>query len=301
MLQRIHSLLLFLFSILSISSFSQDKPAFKFGKISPDDFKQSLPAFDTGAHAIILGDVGFSRIVGSNDGWFGYEFERKIRVYIVDKAGVEAGKFEIPLYSSSSSDMREEIRRFNGVTYNLENGKVVETKLDSKEIFTEKISKNRSDKKFSMPALREGSIFELSYLLKSDYLFQFREWAFQHPYPVLWSEYEIEMPIIFDFVHLTQGYHPYHINSTKEVPRNYHLRTNNSTYSYLTGPKEYDVSTIALQRRWVMKELPALKSESYITSLENYRSKIEFQLASIRLPDQTPNMIMENWPKVTAD
>ncbi|MBU7577694.1 MAG: DUF3857 domain-containing protein, partial [Flavihumibacter sp.] len=232
---------------------------------------------------------------------FGYEFERKIRVYIVDKAGVEAGKFEIPLYSSSSSDMREEIRRFNGVTYNLENGKVVETKLDSKEIFTEKISKNRSDKKFSMPALREGSIFELSYLLKSDYLFQFREWAFQHPYPVLWSEYEIEVPIIFDFVHLTQGYHPYHINSTKEVPRNYHLRNNNSTYSYLTGPKEYDVSTIALQRRWVMKEMPALKSESYITSLENYRSKIEFQLASIRLPEQAPNMIMENWPKVTAD
>lgn len=300
MLSRVHYLLLFIISLFSFPSFSQDKPAFKFGKVSPEDFKQSLPAFDTGAHAIILGDIGFSRIVPNNDGGFGYEFERKIRVYIVDKSGIDAGKFEIPLFSSTSSDMREEVRRFNGITYNLENGTVVETKLENNQVFTEKVSKNRSDKKFSLPALREGSIFELSYLLKSDYIFQFRDWAFQSEYPTLWSEYEVEIPEYFDYVYLSQGYHSYHLNTTKDVSRTYRIRGGRTSTTSAAG-SDVVISGMAKMKRWVMKEIPSLKSESFITTLENYRSKIEFQLSSIRYPNQAPIMVMENWQKVTSD
>jgi len=300
MLSRVHYLVLFILSVFSLPALAQDKPAFKFGKVSPEDFKQSLPSFDTGAHAIILGDMGYSRVVPNNDGGFGYEFERKIRVYIVDKNGIDAGKFEIPLYSSSSNDMKEEVRRFNGVTYNLENGNIVETKLENSQVFTEKITKNRSDKKFSMPALREGSIFELSYMLKSDYLFQFRDWAFQNEYPTLWSEYEVEIPEYFDYVYLTQGYHSYHINTNKETSRTYRIRGGRSSTSSAAG-NDIVLTGLAKMKRWVMKDVPALKSESFITTLENYRSKIEFQLSSIRYPNQAPVMVMENWQKVTSD
>lgn len=279
---------------------AQDKPPFKFGKIEAGDFKQAIPSFDSGAHAIILGDMGFSRIVPNNDGGFGYEFERKIRVYIVDKIGVEAGMFHIPLYSSSNNDMREEIRKFNGVTYNLENGKVVETKLESNQVFTEKVSKNRTDKKFSMPALREGSIFELNYLLRSDYLFDLRSWAFQREYPTLWSEYEVEIPEYYDYVFLTQGYQKYHLNTTKEVSRSYRIRGAKSLTSSAAN-SEFVITGMAKQKRWVIKDAPALKSESFITTLENYRSKIDFQLSSVRYPNQPVQMVMENWPKVTEN
>ncbi|GAB2656394.1 hypothetical protein GCM10027036_07280 [Flavihumibacter cheonanensis] len=300
MLSKVHYLALFVLSVFSFSALAQDKVAFKFGKVSPEDFKQSLPSFDTGAHAIILGDVGYSRVVPNNDGGFGYEFERKIRVYIVDKNGIDAGKYLIPLYSSASNDMKEEIRRFNGVTYNLENGKVVETQLENNQVFTEKFSKNVSLKKFSLPALREGSIFELSYMLKSDYLFQFRDWAFQNEYPTLWSEYEVEIPEYFDYVYLTQGYHRYHINTTKDVSRTY--RINVGRTEFIGGTRNDIVLTgLAKMKRWVMKDIPALKSESYITTLENYRSKIEFQLSSIRFPNQAPKLVMENWQKVSSD
>jgi hypothetical protein len=300
MLRKIHCLAVLLLFILSIPSLAQDKLPFKFGKVEPADFKVDMPSFDSGAHAVILGDMGYSRIVPNNNGGFGYEFERKIRVYIHDKNGVDAGKFHIPLYSSSTSEMREEVRRFNGVTYNLENGKVVETKLENDQIFTEKISKNRSDKKFSMPALREGSIFELSFLLKSDYLFQFRDWNFQNEYPTLWSEYEAEIPEFFDYVYLTQGYHSYHLNTTKDASRSYRISGGrNSTYA--AGSSSFTISAMAKMKRWVMKDIPSLKSESFITTLENYRSKIEFQLSSIRYPDQAPIMVMENWQKVTTD
>lgn len=299
---KLRLLVVLLTALLSNASTAQDKPPFKFGKVEPSDFKVTIPSFDTGAYAVILGDIGYSRIVPNNNGGFGYEFERKIRVYIHDKNGIDAGKFTIPLYSSNSNDMREEIRRFNGTTYNLENGKVVETKLENNQVFTEKISKNRTDKKFSLPALREGSIFELSYLLKSDYLFQFRDWNFQNEYPTLWSEYEAELTEFHDYVYLVQGYHPYHINTSKEAARTYRISSSRSADGAMSGPRsDFTINGLAKMKRWVMKDVPSLKSENFITTLENYRSKIEFQLSSIRYPNSAPILIMENWAKVSSD
>lgn len=286
-------------SILSLVSTAsaQDKAPFKFGKVDVSDFKQKIPDWDPGAHAVIIGDIGYSRIVPSNSGGFGYEFERKIRVYIADKNGVDAGKFHIPLFSSATNDLKEEIRRFTGVTYNLENGKVVETKLDNNEVFTERVSKYRTDKKFSMPALREGSIFELSYLLRSDYIFQFRDWTFQSAYPTLWSEYEVEIPEYYEYVFLSQGFQPYHVNKSTEVARTYRIKVSR-TGSSASAMDDVVLNAMAKQNRWVMKNVPSLKKEKFITTLENYRSKIEFQLSTIRFPHQVPTMVMENWPKV---
>ncbi|WP_290791903.1 DUF3857 domain-containing protein [Flavihumibacter sp. UBA7668] len=300
MLKRIQFLVLFAVVLISISVNAQDKPPFKFGKVSPEDFKQKTPSFDSGAHAIILGDMGYSRIVPNNDAGFGYEFERKIRVFIVDKNGIDAGQFLIPLFSSTNNDMKEEIRKFNGVTYNLENGKVVETKLDGDQVFTEKVTKNITAKKFSLPALREGSIFELSYLLRSDYIFEFKPWDFQREHPTLWSEYEVEIPEYYDYVFLTQGYKAYHINTSKESSRTYRIH---STRSEGLGSVNRDIvfTGMAKMKRWVMKDVPALKPENFITTLENYRSKIEFQLSAVRYPNQPVQMVMENWSKVTDD
>lgn len=300
MLKRIQSLVFCAILFFCHAAQAQDKPPFKFGKVVPEDFKQTTPSFDTGAHAIILGDIGYSRIVPNNDGGFGYEFERKIRVYIIDKNGIDAGKFHLPLFSSSTNDMKEEIRKFNGVTYNLDNGKVVETKLENDQVFTEKVSKNRTDKKFSLPALREGSIFELSYMLRSDYIFDFRAWEFQSEYPTLWSEYEVEIPEYYDYVYLAQGYKTYHINTSKEASRSYRIHSSRSDALGSTN-QDFVLTGMAKMKRWVMKDVPALKSESFITTMENYRSKIEFQLSAYRFPNQPVQMVMENWPKVTEN
>jgi hypothetical protein len=48
----------------------------------------------------------------------------------------------------------------------------VETKLDSKSIFTEKVSKNWIYEKFTFPALKEGAILEYSYTRSSPFVFE---------------------------------------------------------------------------------------------------------------------------------
>jgi hypothetical protein len=86
--------------------------------------------------------------------------------------------------------IEENLDNLKGVTYNLENGKVIETKLESGSIFKDKLSKYYTVRKFTLPAIKEGSILEYTYVIKSDYLFNLQPWEFQGEYPRLWSEYE---------------------------------------------------------------------------------------------------------------
>jgi hypothetical protein len=284
-------------NVLSVSA--QDKPAYKFGKVNPADFSIPVPAFDSGAHAIIIGDVGSSVIAPNNKGGFGYEFQRKLRMKIVDINGIDAGKFEIPLYGSKTSTSREELISLKAVTYNLEGGKVLETKLENNQVFTEKQSDAFQQKKFSLPALKAGSIFEISYIISSDFIFDFRPWEFQHDYPCLWSDYEVEIPEYYDYVFLTQGYQPFHIVKSSQNARTFMIRNNRSAESSID--KAFSLDGFVTQRRWVMKDVPSIKEENFTTTIENHRSKIEFQLSSIKYPQQPVEMVMESWPKVTTD
>ncbi|GAO43647.1 transglutaminase domain-containing protein [Flavihumibacter petaseus] len=278
-----------------IISRAQDKPSYKFGKVSPADFKMKAPAFDTGAHAIIVGDVGTCRIVGGDKGEFELEFERKIRAYILDINGVDLGKFVIEYYIGS--DDKEEVSNIRGYTYNLEGGKVVETKLESSQVFTEKATKKWTLKKFTMPQLKAGSLFELSYTVSSPYIRNFRPWEFQSNYPSLWSEYNTEIPEYFDFVFLSQGYLPFHINKNESTGRTWML----SNAAGTGARSSFSVSGIANQKRWVMKDIPSIREESYTTTIENHRCKVDFQLSSINYPNQVAQPILSTWTKVSEE
>ena len=50
----------------------------------------------------------------------------------------------------------------------------------------------------------------------------------------------------------------------------------------------------------VMKNIPALKEESFTSTLDNHIAKIDFQLASYSHP-LTPRDVMGNWTDVTKD
>ena len=82
----------------------------------------------------------------------------------------------------------------------MQNGIVQETKLESKSIFEEKHSQNYDLTKFSMPALKEGSIFDLTITTKSSNFSDPPSWTFQGEYPCLWSEYEVTIPSVFHYL-----------------------------------------------------------------------------------------------------
>jgi hypothetical protein len=275
---------------------AQDKAPAKYGKISPADFDLAAGNLDSAANAVIIADVGSSSFEGNSKGWFTLEFHHYKRIKIRNKNGFDAGTVVIPLYVSGNAT--EKVQGLKAVTYNLENGKVVETKLDDKSVFVEKASKNWIYDKFTLPALKEGSIIEYSYTQTSDFLFNLQPWAFQGEYPCIWSEYEVAMPNFFQYVTLGQGYLKYDINTSSS--RNVTFKV---TIPSQTGGRDepYSFDDNVADHRWVVKNAPALKRESYTTTLNNYIQKIEFQLARYSFPNSFTQERMGNWQTVSKE
>lgn len=299
-------LIVFLLSFANVIH-AQEKLNIKFGKITLSDFNVIPPAIDSAANAVVIADWGNSEFVlDPNSLAFSLEFTKKTRIKIINKNGFNAADIRIYLYHATTSNSAEKLENLKAVTYNIEDGKkVVATKLENSSIFTEEKDKNWTVKKFTFPALKEGSIIEYSYTIKSDFLFNFQSWAFQGEYPRLWSEYNANIPEFFNYVILSQGYQPFFVNTktSSTAQFNFTYREVGSGYNGLsTGPpstiSNQSISGLKDEHRWVMKNVPGLKEEPFTTTLNNHIAKIEFQLAQIRFPNSAPNFYMNDWGKV---
>ncbi len=263
----------FFLMLLVIHAKAQDKLDIKFGKVTQADFSLSADKFDSGANALIIADIGKTSFEGDNNGFFTLVFTRFLRVKIMNKNGVDAGSLKIVLYRNGSENV-EKLASLKGVSYNLENGNVVETKLDDKLIFAEQTSKNREVRKISMPGLKEGSIFDLQYTIKSPFETELRSWSFQGEYPRLWSEYEVTIAPPYHYVMHMQGDDKFDINTTREINSNFSIRKSNG----VERDEIYTVAGNSMNKRWVKKNVASIHEEPFTTTTDNYNSQVSFQL-----------------------
>ena len=303
--QKISYLLVALLCLHS-GSFAQEKLNIKFGKVTPQDFEIKSTLIDSSTDAVVIADVGKSVfIANTHDHNFSLVFKQKKRIKILHKNGFDAATVTITLYESNNKE--EKLEDLHAYTYNYENGKVVETKDEKSSVFTEKRSKNWILKKFTFPALKEGSIIEYSYEVKSDFFFNLQPWTFQGEYPVLWSQYEAAIPDFFKYVTLAQGYHPFLIKKNNSSAVRYTFtesverETNRAGVATSSGINKFDLNGILEQNTWVMKDVPALKEESYTTTINNSLSKLEFQLNQVAYPNTVPVNFLNSWEKTAIE
>ncbi len=268
---------------------AQDKSPVKFGKVEPADFDVKIN-FDSGAGAIVIADIGITKFEGSNKASFSLIYKRTKRIKIINKTAFDAATEKIYTYYQQGGG-EEKLVDLKGYTYNLENGKVVTTKLDNGSIFKEKLDKNYFVQKFTLPAVKEGSIIEYTYTVNSDYIFNLRSWDFQTEYPCMWTEYQVEIPDFFRYAILTQGYNEMYINKSDSYSANFRVTIPGGT----DRNEQVSLDGVVKTNRWVMRNIPALREERYTTSIKNYISRIEFQLASVQYPDQPYQDMMGNW------
>lgn len=253
--------------------FAQDSSEISFGKITVADFNQSVPSIDTGASAIILMDIGKTHFELSRSPYARYDmvFSRFIRVKVLKKSGFNSATFEIGLREFKRG-IGEYMTDLRGTTYNLENGSIVESRLDEGSVFTDKFTKNYSIRKFSMPGLKEGSIYEVAYTTRSTFS-MIDSWSFQHEYPCRWSEYDLDFFSDMSYSVKIQGSQPFYVNSQ--------IAAKNSS----------------LHNRWVKRDVPAIKVEDNISSIKNYVDKISFRLSSFDIKDEKTSY--QGWKKLS--
>jgi hypothetical protein len=272
----------------------QEKSGARFGKVVPEDFAPVIYSIDSNASAVIIADIGSTEIEGNRKGWFSLAFKHYRRIRILNKNGYDAADVIIPLYASE--DEEEKLDDLKATTYNLEDGKVVETKLDIKNgLFRDKINKNLVREKFTFPGLKEGSIIEYEYRVKSDFLFNLQPWEFQGAWPCLWSEYNVTIPEFISYVFLLQGYQT-PIRERKDTRRTFAVQDNTGFGSATRSVFSAGVSTY----RWIIKNVPVLKEESFTSTLRNHISKVEFQLSEYREPLPAEKKI-KTWEQFTDE
>jgi len=293
MMKKVILIVLMLIVQLAIG---QEIPAFKFGKITAADLKNTSYAIDTGASAVVLADIGSTKVIGNSDAFFSLEFKHHKRIHILKKAAYHLATVEIELYKEG--DDEEVLKDFKAATYNLENGRLVESKADKSAIIREKVDGNHVVMKFTFPNVKEGSVIEFEYKIVSDFLFNLQPWYFQSHIPHLWSQYTVSMPEFLEYMVIEFGSLPYHLKDQKFKSEQYIVGHNKDAYHGYRVTERYDITAEVADFKWCMKDVPALAYEPYTGPFRNYVARMEFQLAGY-LPPIYEQKIMTTWPDLT--
>lgn len=260
------------------SIFAQKSPI-KWGEVSPSDILMEQYEADTSAEAVVLCDYSTVEIFTTPSDYGYYRYHHK-RVKILKKSALDRGNISIPYYSKQGI---ESIRNLKAQVISPA-GQI--TVLDKKDVFREEINEYWSSINFSFANLQEGSIFEYHYELHSKYMEELRTWYFQEDIPVRWSEYRVKNTSYFSYALLFEGGD---YMEHKDLPEGGTLFQKGDTKIHL------------LDGRYIMENAPGLKEEAYVTTMNDYRARIRFQLSEVVHPGGHREPHMSTWEELADE
>jgi hypothetical protein len=224
------SVTLLLLGLSIVRTSVAEKAPIKYGDVSLEELTMTVYEADTSAQAVILCDYGYFNSTQ-------FQFTHLTRIKILKKEGYSWANKTFPPYKNAF---------VRGITFNLENGEIIESKLKSESIFKEKIYEGKERLRITMPNVKVGSVIDIEFV----YNWIPNEWKFQEEIPVKWSELKIENSPYVSFRKNFFGFEPLAINENNH---------------------------------WIAKDMPAFKPEPYISSPENYLTKLEFDILDVKL------------------
>ncbi|MBC7774022.1 MAG: DUF3857 domain-containing protein [Phycisphaerae bacterium] len=286
-------LFLLLFSIafthLAIPLKAQGKePKMKYGKISDEEISMTSYSPDPAAPAVVLFDKGIVTHRYNSTSGFTLEYEHHKRIKIFNKEAYGFADLALFFYKG------QKVTEFKACSYNLEGGKVVETKLNGENVFDEKLTSQVFVKKAAIPAVREGSVIEFKYTVLDEGIgIPVDEWVFQNAIaPTIWSEFEASVPTFIEYKKHAQGWNSFAL--AKEELKNERI-----SISYVDRGEVSVVTTASSQNinvdyttnimHFIQENVPALKPEPFVASVHDYLSQISFDVRAVYQTTLTPS------------
>jgi len=248
------------------------KPPKKFGDIDKHNLELLYCPIDSSAPAYYIFDWG-EAYFDFNTGDIMLLYHARIK--IVNSKGFSRGNVTL------SYAVNDPIKHLKAATYNLVDGKIEVTRVDNSMIFKEKVIEDERKMKISFPDIRDGSIIEYSYLKNAGDVYNLVPWTFQSDIPVLYSEFNLRIPDQLQYKFISDGY---------------------ETVDDFTRKGFVDRGTVqSTEYHWVMRNIPALKEEPYMPPLDNYYSRLSFELSSITIPGKSYQEISKTWKGVEKE
>lgn len=270
------------FVLIALSASGKSNP-YKFGKIDKSELEMVSYAADTAAAAVVL----------YHDGYTSYEYlanEFRVistvskRIKILTPEGVDKATVSIAYYYRDPS-LEEKIEKLEAYAYNLENGKIIKTKLEKKYIFDEKISDYYKQRKFAIPNVKAGTVIEYRYRISSKKYYEMPNWLFQDDIPVKEALYEVLIPEYFLYNIESKGYH--HIEAKEEAVNQ------NFSIQYTNG-----IETVTCRSRNIyyhVKDLPALRDDNYVWQVRDFMTGLSFELKGTNFPGDFYRPYARTW------
>jgi transglutaminase-like putative cysteine protease len=256
-----------------------NEPSMDWGHIPMEYLSMSSFPGDSNATVVVLFDLGKVTFDDNYD----ILFTRHTRVKILNKGGFDWATQNIPYYASQGT---QRVKGIEAQTVRLEaNGQTVVQEMEDKSVFDEETGEGYRTVRFTLPAITEGCVIEWKYTVVSTNPLFFPHWDFQTDEPELWSEFIYKTPGVFNYAAVRQGYERFYISDVTDARE-----------AFITGgtPRMVRIRTTRL----VAKDVPALRDEPYITTLDDYRTRVWFQLVSYTWPGELPRRFLESWEKL---
>ena len=292
-------------TVATVSSFAQDV---KFGKLSKQDFEKTKSSIQADAPAEVLyADGNYKVTFNTSQG--GVEQTKKVFYRIIvfdkDKTPDDVLKVEIPLYKSSGSD-QDKLISLKAITYNLENGKIVEQKVEKKDIFLDKVHRFLDKQTFTFPNVKNGSILEYTYEIVSPFVRQTDTWYFQGSIPVVTSNFTFQNQEYFNYQQdLRGGFAPkISKNSKEDTFTSTSFGQRGATFNGGIGKQGATTENIKLKINtltYSLTNLPSYSREAYVLNPRNMLASVQFELASFIAPGRTSENYATTWDRIGKD
>lgn len=264
-------------------------PSLKFGKPSNKELSMTSYAPDTTAAAIVLcktSSVDYE--MASNEFQLVYYYEIKIKV--LKSEGTSYANISIPYYNDDQNpNSRENVSQIDAFAYNMEDGKMVQTKMKNDLIFKERINNKYMQLKFSIPAVKVGTVFEYRYKLTSGFYHQIASWVAQQDIPVLYAKHDIIIPEYFRFNLDVRG--------MEKIEK----KENNESLDFslqLANGQKQRISCKSRHLTFIARQLPVLRGDDYVWCANDYRSQVNFELQGLAFPGALYKSFTTTWEKI---
>ena len=276
----------FFFLLFALQLHAQN---FNIGKVSIAELQEKVHPKDSSAAAAILYKKGRTFFTYEIKKGFIMNHEFTYRIKIYKKEGLDWANFEVPYYIGYDKLDDEMLNFSDAVTYNLENGEIVKTKLKSEGVFKTKINDDWKMAKLSMPNVKVGSVIEFSYQHKSENLVKFPVCDFQYSIPVNYTEYKTEIPEYYIYKTILKGY--------ADVKSESKLNQGSVSFSNEYGQTR-SMTYRQISSSYIAKDVPALKEEEFVDNVRNYKSSLHNELERTRFPEQPVKDYSITWEGV---
>lgn len=272
-------------------TFSQEGTRWK--KVTKSNFENPYPDQYPDAEAVILYQEGSAHFEMYNEE-FCLLYDGFVRILILNKEGYKWADIEIGYYPYHDI---EEIISIDGYTYNYDHGKILKEKLRGSNIFDEDVDGKWHRKKFSMPAVKEGSIIEYRYTIRSYSFTYFRDWDFQHTIPTVYSKYTTRIPDYLKYSAIVKGMEQLELKDTKQYHDIFKFAVH-QPMTVLNQQREHSYNEVKYTRThtdYLIRDVPPIEEEPFSTCIEDFRTKVVFQLVKTNFPGRENKIYMTNW------